>query len=130
MHGYCRYRESCWRKHYTIKESRKTIKCRFYEQGNCNKREWCGYKHEKKTPCKYEARGGCQRKEQCEFTHKVKQITKTPNPAITERQPKENTQTEDKTKKETFQKEPVIIDMKELRQIITEVVKEVTREQK
>ena len=129
MHGYCRYRESCWRKHYTIEDHRKTIKCRFYEQGNCNKREWCGFKHEKKTPCKYEARGGCKRKDICEFTHMNKQITKTPNPVSTDKQPKENTQEKEEIQKETFQKEPVIIDMKELRQMITEVVKEVTKEQ-
>ena len=58
-----------------------------------------------------------------------KQITKTPNPVSTDKQPKENTQEKEEIQKETFQKEPVIIDMKELRQMITEVVKEVTKEQ-
>ena len=65
----CRFRDRCWKKHVTLKHYKKTIRCKFNEEGRCKNKMWCEFKHLINTPCKYYQNGNCMRGDMCNYRH-------------------------------------------------------------
>ena len=74
MRGSCRFDNRCRRKHITRKDYLKTIECKYYNLGNCDRGSSCDYKHMKNIECKYNNTGDCNRGLSCEFKHMKKKI--------------------------------------------------------
>ena len=55
--------------HVTLKHYRKTIRCKFNEEGRCKNKMWCEFKHLINTPCKYYQKGNCMRGDMCNYRH-------------------------------------------------------------
>ena len=65
-------KKNCWRNHVSYREYReytKTIRCEYYERGECRNGRWCDYKHLINTPCKYYVKGDCRKGDACQFRH-------------------------------------------------------------
>ena len=70
MNGYCRFGNSCWRKHITRKEFMKTIECKYYKEGRCNRGSRCEYKHMQQQTCRrFLESKRCFKEDSCEFLH-------------------------------------------------------------
>ena len=109
IYGVCSYRERCWRKHVSPREFKKTIRCKYFERGTCQKGGWCNYKHLKNATCKYYARGNCARGDTCTYRHiKIEKPEDKPEdpPAINKEDTRPNTNKDDKkTNKGNMEKE-------------------------
>ena len=57
----CMFQNSCWKKHVSPRDYKKTIRCRYYEVGRCQKGSYCEYKHMSNTLCRYYAEDTCTR---------------------------------------------------------------------
>ena len=110
LEGRCAFGNRCRRKHVSIAEYRKTIRCKKYENGQCRKGRWCEYKHLLNDTCRYHERGGCARGDFCFYRH----ITKRKEPTIPtsniEREKEIPNRKEEKQTKETFRKDERKID--------------------
>ena len=62
------------KKHVSPKEYRKTIRCKFNEEGTCRKGNWCEFKHLRNIPCVHFQRGNCMRGDMCTFRHIEQEI--------------------------------------------------------
>ena len=74
-YNFCHNGPGCSRAHISLRELRKTIKCKHHEKGYCYNKHRCPYKHEKNINCKYEIAGGCIRGDLCEYKHPKKRET-------------------------------------------------------
>ena len=93
----CRFRDRCWKKHVTLKHYRKTIRCKFNEEGRCKNKMWCEFKHLINTPCKYYQNGNCMRGDMCNYRH----IGQKENPT------QEKTNEENNKPTQSEQEEPI-----------------------
>ena len=79
LYNTCTYKGNCWKIHVTLREYRKTIRCRYYEGGRCLKGRFCEFKHLMEAQCKDFIAGNCTRGDTCTYRH-LKYLDITPLP--------------------------------------------------
>ena len=67
------------------REYTKTIRCQYYERGECRNGRWCDYKHLINTPCKFNVKGECRKGDTCPFRHMKQEKEVAPAKAIKEK---------------------------------------------
>ena len=123
----CMFQNSCWKKHVSPREYKKTIRCRFYEEGGCRKGSYCEYKHMSNTLCRYYAEGTCARGEMCTYRHMKEKDLKNPTPNMKENKPisKENKERKASTSDESKMEQNFLNDKRGVDQMtmITQLAK-------
>ena len=89
----CRFRDECWKKHITLEDYLKTIKCKYNETEGCRQQRWCKFKHEKNARCTFYDQGKCNKEDWCEYKHIAPETKKN----TTEIRPTETTETKEKS---------------------------------
>ena len=69
MYGRCRFGGNCNRTHITLDDYKRTIKCKYFERGNCEMKNRCKFKHERNTQCTFYEEGKCTKGEWCIYKH-------------------------------------------------------------
>ena len=69
LYNNCIYKDNCWKKHVSLEEYRKSIRCKYYEDGTCRKGRYCEYKHLINIRCKYYEDDRCLRGDTCTYRH-------------------------------------------------------------
>ena len=109
------------------REYKKTIRCRFYEEGGCRKGSYCEYKHMSNTLCRYYAEGTCARGEMCTYRHMKEKDLKNPTPNMKENKPisKENKERKASTSDESKMEQNFLNDKRGVDQMtmITQLAK-------
>ena len=76
-YGRCKYRNTCWKIH-DAREYKRTIRCKFFEEGRCQNGYRCEYKHLMSETCRYYEKGNCYRGDACTYRHLPQMRGETP----------------------------------------------------
>ena len=79
MHGTCRFKDRCWKRHVSLRVFKKTIRCKFHETIGCRNGKMCEYKHLLNPICKYFLQGNCYNEDMCVFRHMIPDETDNKN---------------------------------------------------
>ena len=147
LYNNCRFKERCWKKHVPLREYKKTIRCRFYENSatGCRNRNMCEFKHQVNEICIHYANGNCRNDDKCIFRHikpDNQKNAKNENTSQTNTQKEEKeavSETETALEPETAEQNPIFrkgtrkineatitqpVDLEAIRSVIEMVLKE------
>ena len=121
-YGRCKYRNTCWKIH-DAREYKRTIRCKFFEEGRCQNGYRCEYKHLMSETCRYYEKGNCYRGDACTYRHLPQMRGETPK--AKKREENDNNKVENKPEdnKITQNEQNFPEDTRKLDQITTAITK-------